>query len=92
MPEGTITFELDSGDNEGSRLGDGPSLEETGETGVSSGLAIRKPPRDCARLKSPSIVYGEVPNGLRCHVVHVPLTQRKSHSGRTQLIVTVVCS
>jgi hypothetical protein len=32
--------------------------DSTGELGLSSGLAMRSPPRDCERLRSPFIVSG----------------------------------
>lgn len=51
-----VTSDADRGDSVGSRRGEGPSLDETGELGVSSGFAIRKPPSDWARLKSPSML------------------------------------
>lgn len=57
-----VTFDVERGDTVGSRRGEGPSLDETGEMGVSSGLAIRKPPRDWARLRSPSIMSGRGSN------------------------------
>ena len=48
-----VTFDDERGDKEGSLLG--TSLSDGGE--ALSGFAIRRPPSDCARLRSPSILY-----------------------------------
>lgn len=49
-PTSSELFNAESGDIDGPR----PVLRELAEP--SSGLAIRKPPSDCERLRSPSIV------------------------------------
>lgn len=50
-------IEADKGETEAPRLSGSP-LEETGEM-LASGLAMRRPPRDSARLRSASIVPGD---------------------------------
>lgn len=50
-------IEADKGETEAPRLSGSP-LEEAGET-LASGLAMRRPPRDSARLRSASIVPGD---------------------------------
>lgn len=49
-PTSSKAFNAESGDIDGPR----PVLRELAEP--SSGLAIRRPPSDCERLRSPSIV------------------------------------
>lgn len=49
------------GDNEGNRL-TGSSLTDDGE--AWSGLAIRSPPRDCDKLRSPFMLEEEAHKGI----------------------------